>query len=333
MKKDSPIQQSYDMRIIATITLVIILCLPAFVSAQGDGPRFYWKGLAGMNAIPLIASSMSGNANPIDPAHTVEPGATFLATMAMPGYARVFPLFNRSAMVSIIEPMGRVSSSVTVNGLSSTVTAMGFGDPMLQFGINIVGPKAMKSIPDVLRYKPGFSLDIIGSLAIPVGTYDNESTVNLGQNRWYGRIGIPIVCQIGKWVPGKRTTIEVLPAIWFFSDNNDYVGQKLETKPLFQVEGHVTRDFMERLWGSINVIWYTGAESNIDTTNIQKLNNLGIGGTLGYQINDNFQLTLSYATSINDNESDDLKMDEFRITFIYAWHKLIEGMHRLKGNE
>jgi hypothetical protein len=63
------------------------------------------------------------------------------------------------------------------------------------------------------------------------------------------------------------------------------------------------------------------------------LSNLGMGGTLGYQINDNMQLTLFYNTTVNDNDAEDLKMDGFRITFLYGWHKLIEGMHRLKGNE
>ena len=43
----------------------------------------------------------------MDPAHTVNPGSEFLATMAMPGYARVFSLFNRSAMASIIVPDGQ----------------------------------------------------------------------------------------------------------------------------------------------------------------------------------------------------------------------------------
>ena len=69
---------------------------------------------------------------------------------------------------------------------------------MLKLGIDVIGPKAIKNIPDMLSYKPGFSLDIIASLTIPIGEYDNESQVNIGQNRWYGRIGFPIVWQLGK---------------------------------------------------------------------------------------------------------------------------------------
>jgi hypothetical protein len=144
---------------------------------------------------------------------------------------------------------------------------------------------------------------------------------------------MPIVWQIGSWVPGKRTTFEALPAVWFFGDNNNFVGKNMETKPMYQVEGHLTRDFMERMWGSLDVVWYSGGQATIDTVQGEKLNNIGLGGTLGYMINDNMQLNLSYVSSINDAAAEDLKMDSFRITLIYGWHKLIEGMHRLKGNE
>jgi Putative MetA-pathway of phenol degradation len=319
---------------IFSIALVmVILCVSISGMAQGDGPRFYWKGLNGTNAIPVIGSSMSGNANPLDPSYYVKPGATFEATMSLAGYARFLPVFKRSAFVSVIVPMGRVTSTAVVNQLSSTITARGYGDPMLQFDMNLIGPKAIMNIPDMLRYKPGFSLDVVGSLTVPVGEYDNESPLNIGQNRWYGRVGLPVVWQLGSWVPGKRTTLEFLPAVWLFGDNNDFDGQTLETEPMYQVEGHLTRDFMENMWGSLDVIWYSGGQATVGGTEGSELNNLGVGGTLGYHVNENMQLTLSYSSSVNDTEPEDLNLDGFRITLIYGWHKLIEGMGRLNSGE
>jgi len=310
---------------------IVMLSVSNSTMAQGDGPRFYWKGLNGTNAMPVIGSSLGGNANPTDPSLFIIPGANFEATMSMAGYARVLPLFKRSAMVSVIVPMGRISSNLTYEGLSYSSTARGFGDPMLQFSVNVIGPKAIMNIPEVLRYKPGFSVDVVGSLAVPLGAYDNTSPINIGQNRWYGRIGAPVVWQIGPWVPGKRTTIEFLPAVWMFSPNNDFVGKTMKTEPMYQVELHVTRDFMERLWGSIDVISYSGGKATIDDVEGNKLNNVGMGGTIGYMINDNMQLNLSYSTIVNDKEADDLQMDGFRITLIYGWHELIEGMRRLSN--
>ena len=171
------------LRILIITAVTVSIVIPASLHAQGDGPRFYWKTLAGMYAVPVIGSSMSGNANPLDPSHQVMPESDFNATMVMPGFARVIPLFKRSAMVSVIAPMGRITSNISNGVIESTQTARGFGDPFLQLGVNVIGPKAIMNIPDMLRYKPGFSVDIIGSLAVPIGEYANESPLNIGQNR------------------------------------------------------------------------------------------------------------------------------------------------------
>ncbi len=274
---------------------------------------------------------MGGNANPMDPSNTVIPGSEFSATMSMASYARMLPIWKRSTLISVIVPMGRIAGEASLDGLDFSSTARGFGDPMVMFDINVIGPKAIMSIPDILRYKPRFSVDILVSLAIPIGVYDNTSPINIGQNRWYGRIGAPVIWQIGQWIPGKRTTFEMLPAVWFFTDNTDFVGKTMSTKPKYQLEAHLTRDFMERMWGSFDVISYLGGKSTVDGVEGDALNNLGLGGTLGYQINENMQLTLSYNTTVNDNDAEDLKMDGFRITFLYGWHKLIEGMNRLNS--
>ena len=207
---------------------------PAGASAQVP-PRFYWKTLSGANAVPLIVNSISGNTNPFDPSHLVTPGANVDATLALPGYARTFSLGGRAALFAVIAPMGRISGEVTAGGGTVRETARGFGDPMLELNVNLIGPPAQKNLVDALRYEPGFSLDVIADLAVPVGEYDNTRTLNLGQNRWYGRVGAPIVWQLGPWVPGRRTTLELLPAVWFFGTNDDFVGQTLSTDPMFEV--------------------------------------------------------------------------------------------------
>jgi hypothetical protein len=276
---------------------------------------------------------MGGNANPLDPSLDVIPGSEFTASMTMAGYAKMLPIGKRAAMVSVIVPMGRISGVASLDGIDFSATARGFGDPTIFFDMNVIGPKAIMNLPDMLRYKPGFSVDIIGSLAIPIGNYDNTSPINIGQNRWYGRIGTPVVWQIGSWVPGKRTTIEFLPAVWLFSDNTDFVGKTISTEPMYQLEGHITRDFMERMWGSLDVISYTGGMATIDGVEGSALNNLGVGATLGYQVNDNMQLNISYSSTVNDSKPEDLKMDGFRATLLYGWHPLVEGMRRLHSGE
>jgi hypothetical protein len=312
-----------------TLLAVGVLCPLAAMSQVP--PRFYWKTLSGANAVPLIVTSMSGNTNPFDPALTVVPGASFDGTLALAGYARTFTLFDRSAMAAVLLPMGRISGDVTVGSITVKESASGFGDPTLEFDINLIGPKAQKALPDVLRYEPGFSLDVLADLAVPIGEYDSSQPLNIGQNRWYGRIGFPIVWQLGPWVPGRRTTLEFLPAVWLFGDNTDYVGQTLETDPLFQIDAHLTRDFTEHLWGSLDAAWYNGGKASVDGIDGEEINNYGFGLTLGYQINDNLGLTFSYKSTASDQAPDDLQMDVFMVSLVSGWHPLIEGSKRLKS--
>lgn len=316
------------------LTVITMLALGALCPPQllAQTPaRFYWDTLSGSHAVPLIFESISGNTNPFDPAHTVTPGADFDATLAIAGYARTFSLFERSAMAAILLPMGRISGDVTVSGRTFSQSASGFGDPMLEFSITVIGPPAQKNIPDVLRYEPGFTLKLLADLALPIGEYDSDQALNVGQNRWYGRLGLPIVWQIGPWVPGRRTTLEFLPAVWLFGDNTDYVGQTLETDPMFQLDAHLTRDFTEHLWGSLDAAWYSGGQASINGVQGEKLDNLGLGLTLGYVINENLNLTLGYKSTINDDAPDDLRMDGFMATLVFGWHPLIEGSRRLKS--
>jgi hypothetical protein len=331
-REEDPFPSAARSRHLATAFLALAIICPMFALAQLP-PRFYWKSLSDANAVPVIFQSLSGNANPIDPAHVVLPDSSVDANVLIAGYAKMLPLFDRTLTLAVTEPMGRISGNTSVAGLNYSQEANGFGDPMVEVGMNLIGPKAIRTIPDVLRYEPKLSLDVIVDVAFPIGEYDSSQPLNLGQNRWYGRVGAPTIWQIGPWVPGRRTTLEVQPSVWAFTDNNDYVGHTLSTKPMFELEAHLTRDLTESLWVSLDSTWFTGGKSSISGVSGSSLNNLGVGFTLGYQITDNLSLTAGYMATVNDNGPGDLKLDGFRISITYGWHKIVEGQKRLKSEE
>lgn len=327
---------------IATMAVIGSFCATEAM-AQQIPARFYLKNLDGGNGIPIMVNSMSGNTNPFDLSHSIIPSATpsasasFDATLAMAGYAHTFALFDRAATAAVLLPMGRMSGDVLVAGKTVNQQASGFGDPMLEFDINLIGPRSQKNIPDAIRYEPGFSLDVLVDLAVPIGEYDNTKQLNIGQNRWYGRVGAPTIIQLGPWIPGQRTTLEFLPAVWFFGDNSDFYGTKggqtKSTEAMFQLDAHLTRDFTANAWGALDATWFTGGQNTIDGQKVGgKLNNLAVGLTLGYNVNDNMAVTFSYKSTVNDTAPGDLSMNSFFFTLIYGWHPMIEGMKRLKEN-
>lgn len=315
-------------------TLLLLICLAAVSSTQATAQtpaRFYWKNLTGGKAVPVIGMSMNGNTNPADSSHLVIPDSDFEANVVLAGFAQTFPLFERAATVAVLFPMGNISGEVNLFNQTFNSSANGFGDPMLEFALNVIGPKAIKNIPELLRYEPGFSLDVLVDLALPIGEYDDSTPLNMGQNRWYGRVAAPIIWQLGPWIPGRRTTLELLPSLWVFGDNDDFVGETLSTDPIFELEAHLTRDFHKNLWGSFDMTWISGGKATLEGHTGEKLNMAGLGATLGYNINDNIQLTGGYMASINDSDPTDMQMGVFRVSLVFGWHPLIDGMNRLEG--
>ena len=312
------------------LIVALVTVLVASQSFAGTPPRFYWKSLVGGNAVPVIASSMSGNINPLHTNLVIE-GSSFEAETTIAGYAKVATIFDRAALFAVLVPMGRVSGEGSLLGQTFKSSANGFGDPTFEFLVNLAGPKPIKNIPDLLRYEPGFSLDVLVDVIVPVGEYDDKELINLGQNRWFGRVAFPVVWQIGQWIPGQRTTLEFIPQLWVYGDNDDFLGNDLSTDPKFQLDAHLTRDFTKDVWASFDTVYMKGGESTIHGVEGDEIDSLSIGFTVGYQINDNLALTMGYSSSINDDDPMDVDMDAFTVSLTFGWHRLIEGMNRLSG--
>ena len=313
-----------------TFALLSLCCgVTANAQTQGDGARVYWKTLAGANAVTFWPMLAGGNANPLDPSHTVSPGVDFDATVALAGFHKVLPIAGRSSTLSLFLPVGNLHGEVTSAPVAAAQSSRGFGDPVLQLTVNLAGAPAILNLAEMARYAPRYTIDVLGAVAFPIGEYSDDQALNLGQNRWYGRIGAPTVIALAPWVPGRRTTAEVLPAVWLFGEVEDGLGRVLKNEALFQLEGHLTRDFTDTFWGSVDASWFSGAKPEIDGIKGESLNNSGIGFTLGFQVSQNLSINTSYFSTIADSESKDLKADEFRVMFTYGWHKLLEGVKRL----
>ena len=320
--------------------IVVVAVLGMFGSMAANAqvpPRFYWKTLMGTNAVPVIAMSVDGNINPLDRSILVDPSASLSANVAIAGYAKIFPVWNKAAMLAVLVPMGSIEGSfLDTDELLSRAASSGFGDPMIEFNMNLIGPPPIMNLPDMLRYEPGFSMDLVVDLVFPLGQYDNTQSLNLGQNRWYGRIGTPIIWQLGPWIPASRTTLEIIPSVWFFGDNDDFVGVNLASDPTFELEAHLTRNFTSKFWGSLDATYTSGGDATISGTMLSETTSGSertlVGFTLGYQLNESLQLTLGYKSTLNnDAASTDPRMSVFTMSLTTGWHRLLEGAGRLSG--
>jgi hypothetical protein len=154
----------------------------------------------------------------------------------------------------------------------------------------------------------------------------------MGLNRWYGRIALPAKYHFGVFHPGHMSSLEVIPSVWLFAENDDFVGQKLENDPLWQVEAHLTHDFTPNFVGSLDLVYRSGFQSEIDGGEVGDKIKIGLlGFTLHYQVTDNLGIRTGFSSNVFGD--DDLDSSLIRIQFINSWHQKAEaGKELMQGH-
>jgi hypothetical protein len=331
------------LALLTTIVIILSFTGPAF--AIDDGARAYWKGRDGTNVVSfqyLNLNMQASDTQQFDPGHFIYPNADTEADIMITNYARHFTLFNRASSFGATIVGGSVDVDVDTSlappgslppGSGSTSvlrqSASGYADPTIQLDVNLFGTSQLKSTVDLANYEPTVTLDTAVLLAFPVGEYDSDNLVNMGQNRWFGRVAFPFKYHFGVFSPGYMSSLEITPSVWLFAENDDFMGNKLENDPLWQLEAHLTQDFTRKFFGSLDLLYRVGFQSEIDGVEMGEELNIGdLGFTLNYQVTDDLTLRTSYMSNVFGD--DDLDNSLIRIQVVYAWHQLTQNMKKLQ---
>jgi len=317
------------------------------VIAQDDGARTYWKGRAGTNVMSVQYLNMNlqaSDALQFDPSHFIYPAADAEANIFVLSWARHMTLFNRPSVLSANLIGGSVDvefdTTITppeflppgvVPGASFSQSASGYADPSVQLDVNLFGTPPINAIFDYLNYEPTWTLDAAFMLGVPLGQYDDDRIANLGLNRFYGRVAFPFKYHFRVFSPGYRSSLEVVPSIWLFTENDDFLGQKLKNDPMWQIEAHWTHDFTRHFFGSLDLLYRNGFQSEIDGIKLGSDIEIGtLGFTLNFQVNDNVTIRTSFSSNVFGDSDIDTSM--IRLQFVYAWDRAIENIKKL-GSE
>ncbi len=331
---------------LATFALAVPL-ISGPANAQDDGARTYWKGRAGTNVMSVQYLNMNLQASDtlqFDPTHYIYPAADAEADIFILSYARHMTLFDRPSILSanIMGGSVDVEFDTTITppeflppgvepGFSFSQSASGYADPSVQLDVNLFGTPKLPAIFSYMNYEPTWTLDAAFMLGVPLGQYDDDSIVNLGLNRFYGRVAFPFKYHFRVFTPGYMSTLEVVPSVWLFTDNDDFLGQKLTNDPMLQIEAHWTHDFTRHFFGSLDLLYRNGFQSEINGVDLGgdlKIGNLGF--TLNFQVNDNVTIRTSFSSNVFGDSDIDTSM--IRLQFVYAWDRAIENIKKL-GNE
>jgi len=333
-----------DIWLWAFTILLINLSLSDNAFAQDDGARSYWNTRSGTNVMSFQYLNMNMGASASSafaPGQYIYPNSTTNANVFVGTWAHHMTFLNRPSTFAVNLIGGNVDVSVNTNdvppellppgivpGTSLGQSSSGFSDPNMALVVNLFGTPKLKSTVDLLNYEPTVSMDIAVLLAIPIGEYENDKLVNLGLNRWYGRLALPLKYHFGVFAPGYMSSFELIPSVYLFTDNDDFLGSTLENEVMWQLESHLTHDFTTSFFASLDLLYQNGFQSTIDGNEVGGKLELGsLGFTFNYHITDNVTARTSFNSNLfGDNN---LETSSIRLQFVYGWHKTEENMKKL----
>jgi len=322
--------------------MAILLSYSGTALAVDDGARTYWKQRDGTNVVSfqyLNLNMQASDSQQFDPAQFIYPNSDAEANVMIASWAHHMTLFNRASLFSVNVAGGSAGVDVDTSfippeflppGAGSTVSqsASGYADPSVQLDINLFGTSPLKSTVDLLNNEPTWTIDAAVLLALPVGEYDGDKLVNMGLNRWYGRLALPIKYHFGVFAPGYMSSFELTPSVWIFAENDDFLGQSLENDPLLQLEAHLTQDFTRTFFGSLDLLYRGGFQSEINGVEAGEELDIGdLGFTLNFQASDNLYLRTTYSSNVFGD--DKLNSSIIRLQLVYGWHRLTENSRKL----
>jgi hypothetical protein len=130
----------------------------------------------------------------------------------------------------------------------------------------------MKEFPS---YKQNVIVGLSLAVTAPLGRYDSGKLLNIGNNRWSIRPELGISKAFGP------LTLELMPDVTIFTDNNDFLGQVRHQDPLFSLQGHVIYNFGHGIWASASGTYYTGGSTTLGGSSQNDLQeNFRAGATL-----------------------------------------------------
>lgn len=227
-------------------------------------------------------------------------------------YARALDVWGKSGKIDVILPYSQLSGSAMVAGQTMERDVSGLNDPRFRFSVNFYGSPAV-SLEEFAKYQQGLIIGASLQVSAPLGQYDNDKMVNLGNNRWFVKPDIGISKAWGPF------SLEFSTGVFLFSSNDDFFGGKtLDQDPVITTQVHATYNFGHGIWAALSGTYdYGGRKTIDDVPNDDIEENSRIGATLAVPVNRNNSIKLFASTPIHTSAGGDY--DLAGILWQYRW--------------
>jgi hypothetical protein len=285
-----------------------------FAAAMGHAgeiePRAYVNTPVGINFL-LAGYSYSDGGLSTEASSPIKDAQVKMHTGIL-AYARSLDVWGKSGKFDMIMPYSDLSGTATVEGQPRERNVSGLNDPRFRFSVNLYGAPAL-SLEEFTNYQQDLIIGASVQASLPLGQYDGEKLINLGNNRWFVKPDIGISKAWG------ALTIELSTGVFFFSKNdNFYGGSTLDQDPVSTTQLHITYNFGRGIWAALSGNNDYGGRTTLDGVQSDDLqNNSRVGATLAMSVNPNNSIKLFTSSSVHTSAGSDFNL--VGIVWQYRW--------------
>lgn len=287
---------------------LLLFFLFAKMFSQDLEPRVYANVAKNLNVIAIGYVFMNGNVL-TDPSLPITDFTVHSHNTAV-NYIRTFGLSNKLVRVQVSLPYTYMDGSQTrTNGDVLTGSRSGLADMKIRFGINLLGsPVLDKSEFKDFEQKTILGVSLVTS--VPTGKYYDDKQINIGTNRWAFKP------EIGVSKRFAHVYAEAYGGIWFYTDNNDFLGKKLEQKPTYSLQAHASYYFKNHMWIGFNTNWFFGGKTITDgVSDDSQIDNWRVGGTFSTPVAKGQSIKFQYHIGAYTNNG----LDYYALSLAYQY--------------
>ncbi len=290
--------------------IVALILMDVKVHAGEIEPRSYVNTPVGINFL-IAGYAYSEGGLSTDASSPLKDAEIEMHTGIL-AYARSLDILGKSGKIDIIVPYSDLSGTAMVNEEPRERNVSGFNDPRFRFSVNLLGSPAL-SLKDFANYQQDLIIGTSLQVSAPLGDYESEKLVNIGNNRWYFKPDIGISKAFGP------VTLELSTGVLFFTRNDNFFGGKtLDQDPVCTTQLHATYLFGKGIWGALSGTYDFGGQTTVDKIDKNdSLDNSRLGATLALPVNKNNSIKLYASTAIYTHSGNDYNLGG--VVWQYRW--------------
>ena len=175
---------------LAGLGLACLLLLAQSATAQELEPRRWTHLPVGVNfaGVGYVYSDLDIY---FSPTLEIEDASGDMHTVAF-SYTRALDVFGKSGRVDVLLPYSNGRWEGLLEGEPASTRRSGFNDPRVRFAVNLYGSPAQRGA-EFQRFKVNTIVGAAVEITAPLGEYQDDKLINLGQNRWRIRPQLGVV--------------------------------------------------------------------------------------------------------------------------------------------